>query len=605
MGISSSIGTKIIEVKPLEGVGIPKDIGIINDLNKHSDCCKSTGYNNAKIIINKPFRCAKTPRTFVESFNDTKHKSIIVPTKKIGLLERSEITLDDVIGEGTSGKVYKGTCRDKNVAVKVIKVDPEQQDIVDRLRNEIEVMSGVNHENICQYMGSCMTLENDLMIITQLKSKSLADVLYDNTILSLSDLIRIALDVALGLSWLHHSNPKIIHADVKAANILLDDDCNGSVADFGQALFLQGDNAVFDGGSPLYMAPERFENGTVSDKADVYSFGILLWEMVYRKIAFSEFNNIGIVNFVGHVCSGGRPNIDNACPISLSSLITNCWHQEPALRPSFSIIVDELKKCLLEITITDYIGQQFWNKYFELKSYVSWNDFKCAFREFSQTNNVFWLKPLLVEKRYIFSTGIVRGSTEVTSPYISTPLIPKMRTESSHLKNRFSVSMKRFGDILSAFGPWKKENVLFTDEIEKILKCPWFHGDIDRENLAKRFRYDSRIGSFAVRFGTGDAHVFILNYISETNDKDCKTKSIFRMPIVNTSNGYMFNHIYYQSLVDVIEENKKNFPLKFPLNGSQYMPLVEKWTLKNYETPPNGKLDYYFENTNLKSIKLS
>jgi hypothetical protein len=330
-------------------------------------------------------------------------------------IKSSEIQLGDIIGEGNFGRVYRAVCRGKAVAVKIISVDKCGADFVADFSREVEVMSKVNHPNICLYMGGCTSIPGRMMLVTPLYKVSLDRLLYSHTaIMSLPLRMRIARDVALGMTWLHNTTPMMVHSDLKTPNILLDDNYNAVVCDFGQTEILRTASHELTtwGGSILYMAPEKLLGAGCNEKVDVYAYGLVLWELIARRQVYAHYVHCdSIATFVGAIVERHeRPAAlsQEDCPSSLMSLMEACWQAAPASRPSFQRIVEILDHIVHEVTLPDKLGRKFWLDNFERQTQVPWKLFKERFARFTNhpPSSLFWLKPLLAKRAEKMATTV-------------------------------------------------------------------------------------------------------------------------------------------------------------------------------------------------------
>lgn len=203
----------------------------------------------------------------------------------------------NILGKGGFGNVYKGYLQDGTaVAVKRLK-DGSTAGGERQFQTEVEMISLAVHRNLLRLYGFCMTETEKLLVYPYMSNGSVASRLKSKPVLDWSTRKRIALGAARGLLYLHEQcDPKIIHRDVKAANILLDDYCEAVVGDFGLAKLLDHqDSHVTTAvrGTVGHIAPEYLSTGQSSEKTDVFGFGILLLELItgQRALQFGKSAN--------------------------------------------------------------------------------------------------------------------------------------------------------------------------------------------------------------------------------------------------------------------------------------------------------------------------
>ncbi|KAF8039158.1 hypothetical protein BT93_B1647 [Corymbia citriodora subsp. variegata] len=234
--------------------------------------------------------------------NEQQHEVINLGNlKKFHFRELASVTNNfsskNLIGKGGSGNVYKGCLRDGMVvAIKRLRnvdaVGGENQ-----FQTELKMISLAVHRNLLRLYGFCMTATERLLVYPYMSNGSVASRLKAKPTLDWSARKRIALGAARGLLYLHEQcDPKIIHRDVKAANILLDDYCEAVVGDFGLAKLLDHrDSHVTTAvrGTAGHIAPEYLLSGQSSEKTDVFGFGILLLELItgLRALEFGKAAN--------------------------------------------------------------------------------------------------------------------------------------------------------------------------------------------------------------------------------------------------------------------------------------------------------------------------
>eukprot|EP01119_Soliformovum_irregulare_P013795 TRINITY_DN3709_c0_g3_i5.p1 TRINITY_DN3709_c0_g3~~TRINITY_DN3709_c0_g3_i5.p1 ORF type:complete len:420 (+),score=153.66 TRINITY_DN3709_c0_g3_i5:92-1351(+) len=211
------------------------------------------------------------------------------------ILELSEFEVDpqaledsnERIGSGSFGEVYRGTYMGSEVAIKKLKVgNLSSQDIKD-FAHEVRMMSRLRHPNIIILLGACTKPEKLCMVTELMPRGSVADYLNGTNSLTLLQKMMICKQTAQAVNWMHNLSPPVLHLDLKPANLLLDKHFNVKVADFGLSM-LKVQNLEVANGSPYFMCPEMFEKKEITEKADVYSFGILIWEIMTEGVPYSE-----------------------------------------------------------------------------------------------------------------------------------------------------------------------------------------------------------------------------------------------------------------------------------------------------------------------------
>ncbi|CAD5123119.1 DgyrCDS11492 [Dimorphilus gyrociliatus] len=276
-------------------------------------------------------------------------------------LPRDRLTLIQSIGKGAFGEVYMGylifdeETPEIAVAVKTLSAMPAQSSERDFTLEAI-IMSQFDHENIVKLIGVCFQSNPRYIILELLEGGDMQTFLRENrpktnasSQLTLYDLMQLAHNVASGCQYLE--NRHFVHRDVAARNCLLttkDVDRIAKIADFGMARDIYHNDYYRKGGSAVlpvkWMPPEAFLDGIFSSKTDVWSFGIVLWEIF--SLGFSPYPGKSNQE-VMHVVRGGiRLDAPEHCPPSAYSLMKNCWDPDPKLRPSFEDILKSLNEII-------------------------------------------------------------------------------------------------------------------------------------------------------------------------------------------------------------------------------------------------------------------
>ncbi|MFS8023909.1 putative protein kinase RLK-Pelle-DLSV family [Helianthus anomalus] len=196
------------------------------------------------------------------------------------------------LGHGGFGPVYKGVLGNgEQVAIKKLSLTSRQG--IREFTNEVKLLLKIQHKNLVTLLGCCVQGPEKMLVYEYLPNKSLDYILFDkekSPSLHWTQRFQIIVGVIRGLLYLHEEAPvRIIHRDIKASNILLDDKLNPKISDFGLARLFPGDDTHLNtfkiSGTHGYMAPEYAMHGYLSVKADVFSFGILVLEIVSgRKV---------------------------------------------------------------------------------------------------------------------------------------------------------------------------------------------------------------------------------------------------------------------------------------------------------------------------------
>lgn len=214
---------------------------------------------------------------------------------------------DNRLGRGGFGPVYKGTLPDgTEVAVKRLSAQSGQGLV--EFKNEIQLIAKLQHTNLVKLLGCCVQEEEKMLVYEYLPNRSLDFFIFDQErgpSLDWKKRRHIIEGIAQGLLYLHkHSRVRIIHRDLKASNILLDRDLNPKISDFGMARIFGSNmteantNRVV--GTYGYMAPEYASEGIFSVKSDVFSFGVLLLEIVSGKRNSGHQHYGDFVNLLGY-----------------------------------------------------------------------------------------------------------------------------------------------------------------------------------------------------------------------------------------------------------------------------------------------------------------
>ncbi|KAH3758060.1 serine/threonineprotein kinase [Pelomyxa schiedti] len=268
-------------------------------------------------------------------------------------------------GNGSFAKLYKGVWRNQCVAVKVLKDKPDKRAIQD-FKKEFSLLSELRSPNIVYFYGA--VLEPRVCLVLEYCSRgSLETVMKSDASFTWEHVFQYAADTLRGLLCLHSWVPQLLHRDLKSSNVLLADNGAAKLCDFGTTRINDDSDTLYQvRGTYAYSCPEVFIGGVHTDKSDIFSFSILLWEMVTRCIKgeyvrpYSEYTMIQVeFQILVQVAQKGiRPTIPSSCPHAMSSIIQHCWSASPYMRPSCS----EAQHWLEEAQVVYNSKQKKWNK---------------------------------------------------------------------------------------------------------------------------------------------------------------------------------------------------------------------------------------------------
>ncbi|XP_039139908.1 cysteine-rich receptor-like protein kinase 10 [Dioscorea cayenensis subsp. rotundata] len=233
---------------------------------------------------------------------------------------------ENKLGEGGFGAVYKGTLLDgREIAVKRLSSGSAQG--IRELKSELLLVAKLQHRNLVQLLGVCLEKQEKMLIYEYLPNRSLDTILFDSSNheqLDWGRRYKIINGIARGLLYLHEdSQLKVIHRDIKVSNILLDEDMNPKIADFGLARLIGCDQTRETtkqvAGTFGYIAPEYAMRGQYSSKSDIFSFGVLVLEILTGKKNSNFLKTEEANNLLSYTWQ--RNNLRDTRPISGGSLV--------------------------------------------------------------------------------------------------------------------------------------------------------------------------------------------------------------------------------------------------------------------------------------------
>ncbi|XP_049285160.1 mitogen-activated protein kinase kinase kinase 7 [Anopheles funestus] len=271
-------------------------------------------------------------------------------------IDINEIEQIATVGKGSYGTVIKAKWRNKYVAVKYMEYITEQA-----FTAEVSHLSRVAHPNIIELYGACTESPHVCLVMEYADGGSLHKVLHcrPRPVYTAAHAMSWARQCAEGVAYLHDMTPRpMIHRDLKPPNLLLVN--SGTVlkiCDFGTVTdksTLMTNNK----GSAAWMAPEVFEGSSYTEKCDVFSWGIILWEVIAREQPFKHIDSSFAIMWRVH--RGSRPPLIEHCPKPIEQLMIQCWDKDPISRPSMKEVVSVMNElCKLFTGENEPIGNEF------------------------------------------------------------------------------------------------------------------------------------------------------------------------------------------------------------------------------------------------------
>jgi len=549
--------------------------------------------------------------------HSSKKKEAVQKAFQVPQIEPDEIKLRGLLGSGCFGKVYVGECRSIEVAVKV----PKKQELSTRtLRSfvkEVEIMSKIFHPNVCLFMGACTT-PGHIQIVSEKLASDLESRLHGGAHIPLTQRMQWAKEAAQGMAWLHGNDPPIIHRDLKPANMLLDEHGRVKVCDFGLSHFME--EGLYDRepkGTPLYMAPEVMRKEEISIGVDIYSMGIIIWELLTQEDPFSNHSDYQV--FVDAVCNlKERPPIPSWCPDKLRSLIKSCWSENIAERPSMAEIVSAMdpiiEDCALiefqesiQKVIEDRNARNWWIANLTHKLSVPWEEFAVPLYKSLEIalpkDPLTAVLPENASDADLKSAGLqqLRQFAKLGAQQSTRANAEIKRREAGNFTAAYrtfgdtdadamaddvramyclkalladndeeTVSAEDLGKLLGYLGPLEIPNVAngFLDRIVDLLSEPWFHGAIPTSHTENLLRLQQP-GTFLIRFSNSQKNCYCISKVSK--DKVIKHIVIPYKPGV----GFELEKKRYKTLLDLIADIKDRYFLQNPCPGSKYSWMFE------------------------------
>lgn len=256
--------------------------------------------------------------------------------------------LEELIGGGGMADVYKAKdcLLNRPVAVKILHEEFKQdKEFIDKFQREAQAAARLSHPNIVNIYDVGVADGDHYIVMEYVPGRTLKDRIRQEGHLSVSESLRVAREIAEALAHAHGNN--LVHCDIKPHNILMMADGHAKVADFGIARAVTESTMTYSGnviGSVHYFSPEQAKGTMITPKSDVYSLGVVLYEMLTGKLPFTGDNPVSIA--VKHLQEEPVPvrQIDPAIPPVVEAIVSKAMSKDPAMRPTSAELVQDISQ---------------------------------------------------------------------------------------------------------------------------------------------------------------------------------------------------------------------------------------------------------------------
>ena len=313
-----------------------KSKSVVNETNKEKEIKKQNDNLDLKLFFNS----LQINLNFLN-----------IPFNELNILKSNIIHYSDL------STIYKSKYLKIDICIKEYKnISKMEKNDIENIKNELQLLISIRHPNIINIIGySFNNNYNDIYLIFEYKKYSLKNLLENNSInFTIKQKLKIIYEIALAISYLHSRENKIYHRDLKSGNILLDENYNCFICDFGMSKYNKKNNSYNNlyktnsQSTPYWMAPEFICEGLFNEKSDIYSFGILIWEIFMKDTI--PYKNVNLFDFI----LGNKDVVYNIRPIILDKKIKDCfeikyliekmWDNDMKKRPNINEVVDFIEK---------------------------------------------------------------------------------------------------------------------------------------------------------------------------------------------------------------------------------------------------------------------
>ncbi|KAK7401536.1 hypothetical protein VNO78_13087 [Psophocarpus tetragonolobus] len=261
-------------------------------------------------------------------------------------IDFSNLLIGHKFSQGAHSQIYYGIYKEEHVAFKFVKVGGNDQKgapiclLETQFLREVTFLPRLQHQNVVKFVAAYKDTDF-CCILTEYQQKGSLRLFLktlESKPICLKRMVGFALEIARGMEYIHAKG--VIHRDLKPENVLVDGDFHLKISDFGIACEASKCDSLK--GTYRWMAPEMIKGKRYGRKVDVYSFGLVLWELVSGKVPFEDMSPIQVAVAVAD--RNLRPVVPSHCPHILSDLMKQCWDLKPEKRPEFWHVVRVLEQ---------------------------------------------------------------------------------------------------------------------------------------------------------------------------------------------------------------------------------------------------------------------
>jgi predicted ATPase len=304
--------------------------------------CQTENHDNAKYCR----ECA-TPLTSAEEISPTGTLEMPIEMLQSGILFANRYRIIEQVGKGGMGRVYKvrDTQIDEDIALKLIKPEiSTDEKVIERFRNELIIARKITHKNVCRLFDINEEAGTPFITMEYVTGKDLKSILIKEDRLTEERIISIAKQVCEGLEAAHDLN--VVHRDLKPQNIMINEEGKAKIMDFGIARSIKTPGVTQEGttiGTPEYMSPEQVEGKETDQRSDIYSFGVILYEMITGRVPFEGDTPLSIAYKHKHESPLDPRKLNDQISARISEMALKCLQKDKKKRYlTASKILDEL-----------------------------------------------------------------------------------------------------------------------------------------------------------------------------------------------------------------------------------------------------------------------